>query len=239
LDENKKEVKITFESIYEVLREEKKVEDLIRLDDNFFSDVSEYLSEKQKSALLDDEQTQKQISNIKRMITEILERRESKIIKLAMHSARMKTNFIDKSKLLEQELAMFYDVNKVIRQYHTDVLDKILKALYEKRINNEEVKSSNDIRKKYDDNIITDDEITINEEKKETKDLKSTQNSIDLEQDKRRVVFTKQVSKFVGENMEIFGPYEKEQSVSLPTKIAKILVDRNQAVFLEEKEQLM
>jgi hypothetical protein len=27
--------------------------------------------------------------------------------------------------------------------------------------------------------------------------------------------------------------------VSLPTKIAKILVDRNQAVFLEEKEQLM
>ena len=43
-----KEVAITFETIYEILRREKNKEDLQRIDNDFFQDVLNYLKEKQQ-----------------------------------------------------------------------------------------------------------------------------------------------------------------------------------------------
>ena len=116
---DQKEVVITFETLYEILRAEKTREDLQKLDGTFFRDIAEYLKEKQQ---LYQETVQKtdifsstekenlyvQLQNIKKLIKEVYDRRESKIINLALNRARTNSNAIDTSALLEEEKALFH-----------------------------------------------------------------------------------------------------------------------------------
>ena len=106
-----KEINITYETLFDLLRREKTREELQKLDPEFFNDVIDYVKEKTKSyyELKDktdlfaaDERLKadKQLQNIKKIIKEIYERREKKIIALAVDSSRMFSTVIDKSALL-------------------------------------------------------------------------------------------------------------------------------------------
>ena len=93
-----KEVNITYETLFELLKREKDMTDLQKLDPNFFNDFVDYLNEKSK--VLDKEDSlfsydekkkvEKQIDNAKRIIKEIYERREKKILNIALIKSRTK-----------------------------------------------------------------------------------------------------------------------------------------------------
>jgi DNA replication initiation complex subunit (GINS family) len=51
------------------------------------------------------------------------------------------------------------------------------------------------------------------------------------EQETKSVVFISFVPKFLGTNLETYGPYDKEDSAQLPTKIANVLVNKGRATF--------
>ena len=231
------DAKITFETIYEILRNEKKNEELNKLDFSFLADATQYLKERQASALPDDELTQKQISNVKRMLTEIIERREAKIVKLAMHSARLSVNFVDKSKLTDVELALFYELNKRLRDYRASVLDAMLKGAYVSTVPQaplqqeakEEIAPSPALAAEMT-STTNDVEIEVQDTVSQAQDLKTPVRSSPVNDSFKAVTFTANVSKFVGENMEIFGPYTKDEQAKLPRKIADILIARQQAL---------
>lgn len=243
------ETKITFEAIYEILRAEKKNEELTKLGPSFLADATAYLKDRQSSALPDDELTQKQISNVKRMLTEIVERRETKIIKLAMHAARLLTSFADKSKLTDVELALFSDLNTRMRGYRATVLESMLKGTFSVPKNpvaqehktpqaktlqaqpqaEEETKQAK-TSKKEPLLETAPSEPAGEPQAQQTQDLKTSTQPPAADDPLRSVTFTANVSKFVGENMEIFGPYTKDEQAKLPRKIADILIARQQAL---------
>ena len=79
-----KEINITYETLFEILKREKDITELQKLEPVFFSDFVDYLNEKKKVLEKEDsmfsydekKKVEKQIDNARRIIKEIYERRE-------------------------------------------------------------------------------------------------------------------------------------------------------------------
>src|SRR3989338_5353305 len=114
------EINITLETLYDILRNEKKREDLQKLSETFFFDVVQYLREKKKFleikrdennafATAEKEKLEYELRSIKRILKEIYEKREKKIIDIALNRSRTGSDIIDTSAMLKEEKA-FYDI---------------------------------------------------------------------------------------------------------------------------------
>ncbi len=125
---------ITYETIYEILRKEKYNNEIQKLQKTFFKDLTDFL--KQQDSLIKSqekkglfpkeiEKNKKQIENIKKLIKEIYERRENKILQLALLSSRS-TKKDDLSNLLPEEKLLFNDFKKIFIQYKKGILHNIL-----------------------------------------------------------------------------------------------------------------
>lgn len=189
-------VNINFETLYEILRLEKTREDIQELPSTFFDDVKEYIREKkkilgiaQKNLFSEEEikRTKKQLSNIYKIIDELYNRRETKIVNLAM----MKSDSIPQFPLSKEELNLFKKLKNILVENKKEILGNLHQI--KKQTENHEI--SNNIKEK-----------TI---------------SIRLNSD---------VPKFLGKEMQVYGPYSKNQIIELPEKIAEILIKQNLAI---------
>jgi DNA replication initiation complex subunit (GINS family) len=128
------DIAITFETLYDILRREKNREELQELNISFFEDVVEYLKDKQKSAessgkdnlFAGDMKTQQQIENIKRIIRDIYDIREKKIISLARDVSRTGTNLINMKALLLEEQQLYSSLLDLFDRFRKNVLHNVL-----------------------------------------------------------------------------------------------------------------
>ncbi len=190
---------ITYETIYEFLRREKYNQEIQQLSKTFFKDIINYL--KEKESLLNSQQkkgtfprevekNKKQIENIKKILKELYERRENKIIQLALLSSRSSKKD-DLSILLPEEKQLFNEFKNTFIQYKNSILNQVLAQKIP------EIKP---------------------------KDIKTEKpNSTKL------VRFIHTVPKFVGNDLNIYGPFESENLASLPIKVADVLIKRKRA----------
>jgi len=116
-----KEINITYETLFELLRREKNREELQKLDDNFFSDVVNYLKDKKSALELpkndifaaeERRKAENQLGNIKNILKEIYEKREKKIMHMALDMSRtsvgiLNSEIIDTSNMLKEEKELF------------------------------------------------------------------------------------------------------------------------------------
>jgi DNA replication initiation complex subunit (GINS family) len=105
------DVKITYETLFDLLRRERGRDEIQELDPGFYDDVLTYLTD--KKAILDGisdpesseaEKTRIQLQNIKKIVKELYERREKKILLLAINKIRTGSNVIDTSFLMNPVL---------------------------------------------------------------------------------------------------------------------------------------
>ena len=198
-------INITFETLFDILRKEKNTEDLQKLEPDFFDDVVRYLNEKieilnkDEFSELEKERTRKQIESIKKMIRDLYERREKKIIMMAINKSR--TGIDGTERLLEKEKEFFDETLNILNKYRKEILFNTLdgKYLYEKKQGPEEK-----------------DEKKI---KKETKLVRLLQ----------------PVQKFIGKELEIYGPFETDDVANLPPIIADILINKGIAEEIKEE----
>ena len=127
---------ITYETVYETLRKEKFKNDLQQLEENFFNDVVKYMEERKKTLLSSESKdsifaseniikTKKQIENIQKIISELYERRETKLIQLALTASR--TNYPqDSSSMTFEEKKLYFDLVNKLNNYRENILHKIL-----------------------------------------------------------------------------------------------------------------
>lgn len=136
---------ITHEVLYENLRRERTRQELQELEPEFLSNIVNYLKEKtailesQKQSTLFQEEvkkTQKQIEDIKKIIKELYERRESKIINLALSSS--KVNAAPPQNLLPEELTLYNKIKNNLHESRSNILSNLIKGELPK---NEEPKS--------------------------------------------------------------------------------------------------
>ncbi len=106
---------ITFETIYEILRIEKSRNELQKLDNDFFKRVIHYIEEKtlildslkEKQAEIEAKKTEKQIYSFKKMLQELYEKRERKILELALFCSRTHKKPPETKNMLKEEYELF------------------------------------------------------------------------------------------------------------------------------------
>ena len=209
------EITITYGSLLELLLREKERGELQKLDDSFFRNVVRYL--KDKNAIIiapnedvfskeEKEKTTTQLANIKRILKELYDRREKKLMLLALEKTREPETLIDESVMLKQEKEMFTAACALYTDYRHGVLTNIL------NLKTPEIES-----KPQPSNGKTQEE-----PKKEPKVTKL-------------VRFLHAVPKFVGKELEEYGPFDEEDIASLPFEIADVLIKKQRAEEIKEE----
>ena len=130
------EVVITYETLYELLRREKYRADLQKLDENIYKDVVKYLGEKR--AILESqakkesifastevEKTQTQIKNVVKILKELYEKRENKIVQFAVFGSRSKT-VQDTSTMLPEEYELYAKIKEMLDNFRESILVQLL-----------------------------------------------------------------------------------------------------------------
>ena len=127
---------LNYEAIYDILRRERSRQELQKLAQTFYNEVSSYIkdkedvleSQKQKSSIFaqkEIEKTEKQLENVKKIINELYEKRELKITQLAISFARAR-NMQEVPELLPEEKIMFNNVVKILKDSKENSLNEVL-----------------------------------------------------------------------------------------------------------------
>ena len=130
------EIAITFETLYDILMREKQQEELLQLEPCFFQDVIVYLQEKMKVwekisketdlfSLGERDKVEAEIKNIRKLLKDIYERREKKIIGLAVNKSRI-GHALDVNNLLKEEKQFLESIATILDQYRHGVLLNVL-----------------------------------------------------------------------------------------------------------------
>ena len=212
------EVNITYETLFELLRIEKNRDDLQELHPPFFDDVLQYLREKQQifdeSLVKEDlfsaterEKISTELNNIKKILKELYERREKKILNMALNKSRTKSNIIDTSKLLREESQFFEEIVGTLDRFRGGILTNMI-----------------DLRQPFiEEPKVEKEEQHPAEEQKEG-----------VQKDAKLVRFVHPIPKFIGKELEAYGPFEEEDMATLPNEIADVLIGKGRAEEVTE-----
>lgn len=214
-----KEAVLTYETLYEVLRKEKSREELQKVDAAFFKNVLSYLKDKQqaydetlsKNDIFSQSERDKlhiQLANVRKILRDIYDIRERKIINMAVNTSRTKTHIVDTAHLLPQEQSLFKSLNEVLGQHRTGIIQKILE------LREIEIMPL----------VLPLPETTIQETT-----AAQTQAS---ESPTKHVKFLDTIEQLVGEELEMYGPYAANDEAELPRALAEILISQGKAVEL-------
>lgn len=193
---------ITYENLYEILRKEKYSPEIQVIDKNFYQQLIQYLEEKKaiiesqknKDSIFAGEiqKAQIQLDNLKKIIKELYERREKKIIDLAIFASKMRDK-PDMNNLLTEERLFFTHVLEVLNLYRKGVLTNILVS------------------------------------KMPILELPKPLKTEEKQEESKVIRFITSLPKFVGDDLNIYGPFEAEDVASVPTKVADLLIDKKRA----------
>ncbi len=217
-----KDIIITYDTLFEILRNEKTKEDIQKLHKTFFHDVINYLNEKQNNInekkdqqglfeLDEKEKTLHQIGNIKKILRDIYERREKKIISMALNKSRFSSNIIDASSLLEEEKLFYEMMISLLDSQRENILNRLLRGEQLEKQKLEPISNKEDFQSA--------DELSKEETEESTKLIR----------------FLTAVPKFMGEDMREYGSYEEEDVSKLPLEIADVLIKKERAEEIKEE----
>jgi len=221
-----KEVIITYETLFEILRREKTREELQKLPENFSDDVRKYLHEKKQTMLsisndqfsdIEQEKTQRQIINIKKILNELYEKREKKIVAMALNKSRMPKSVIEITTIADNE-KQFYD--KLLSTFNEARIDSLRSMIIENAAMPEEKPQE---AKKAEDLQMEESEDLPDNKPSEKPAFKVSDSGT------QKVRFICETSQFVGPNLEIYGPFKTEEIAVLPVSVCNVLINKNKA----------
>lgn len=206
-------INITYETLFELLRREKNREELQELSNTFFEDVTRYLKEKnsmlnaQDKKLFfgsDKDKMQLQVQNIQKILSELYERREKKIINMALTKSRTQ-GLVNTANMLEEEKMLFNSISEVFDCYRQGILMNLQKA------KTPEINTNISCNRKDETETECEPE----------------------EKDNTTIRFLSPIPKFLGPELEVYGPFDEDDVACLPKKIANILVKKGRAEAME------
>jgi DNA replication initiation complex subunit (GINS family) len=187
---------LTYETLFELVMREKGREELQKLDETVYSDILAYLSQKRELSrnTEENEHLVQQVRNIKRLIKELYERREKKIINLALIRSRTGSEAMDLSALLEPERMMFLSLVEKLDSTRSSIIGGL---------------SSDQPRPAA---------------------IEKAPEAPKPQAAKCIVKFISEVPRFLGKELEVYGPFSKDEVQELPKDLADLLIAREKAV---------
>ncbi|MEW5897081.1 MAG: hypothetical protein AB1668_05285 [Nanoarchaeota archaeon] len=250
-------IKITLETLYDILRTEKKMGDLQKLEYSFFLDVINYLKEKQAllerrnagSELFAAGERQKleyELRSIKRIVKEIYEKREKKIIDIALNKSRTNSDIIDTSAMLPEEKGLYSLFLETLDFFRESILFNLFKGELPKVTDLPKVTAMRKIAGEpsafsmFEAKLETQPEMkqaagednvvgrAVNSEK--TGRVESPQKTDDEEEKpKRKVRFIRPMPSFVWKDMKVYGPFDAGEETDIFPEVAELLVRKGRA----------
>ncbi len=206
---------ITYDTIRKAHRAEKNEIALQKLPDDFFSLVRGWIDHKQSAqkstaSLLE-------IENAKRLLEDLLSRREKKLVIAALHTIR--GDLPPKNMTLDEE-KVFDNLVKLLKEARQDMREQIFG--YDSIIE-EKLESA---RSAMDEMKAADEAGKIAPEKTEEK---TTEEIIETQSGKTGLRIIKDIPSFVDAEMKTYGPFKTGTITELPNDMAQILVARKAA----------
>jgi len=221
---------ISYETLFDVLRKESNREDLQSLPDTFYEDVASFIAEKKLDS---SSRGRIEYENSKKIVRELYERRERKILLLALNKARTNSGIIDSSVLLEREKSFFETIVSELEHHKKEMLLVIEQGVPKTEAEKAEEEEAQVVEDKETQNAasekkVAEPEIATPAEEKP----KDKRNEPQLEDDEKKVKFLVSVPKFVGKDMTIFGPFNPGDTTNLPEDVATILEKKGRVEFV-------
>jgi DNA replication initiation complex subunit (GINS family) len=234
-----KGAKITYETLFDLLRNEKNREELQAIDKEFFSTFIEYIQDKEKLVSdnsdnqlfsgLEREKTTKQLDNAKKLIKELYERREKKILNMAMIASRT-GGLLDKSSLLPEEEQLFVRMSAMLENFKSDILYRLLGG------NMPKIRAEAQMGAAADPLIgggtATAAGLGLVGQQGGSAQAAHAYNPQPAK-DAVMVRFVHAVPKFIGKELEVYGPFEEEDIANLPKQLADILISKGRAELIQ------
>lgn len=240
------DIHITYETLFDLLRKERSLEELQELDKQFWYYVIDYLKERQaffdSTSAIEQEKMRLQLSNIKRILKEIYERREQKILQLALNVIRTdNVGFVDTRNMLFEERLLFDETVQLLKKYKTGILEQVFLhelptiAVAEHGVEQDSIDKEAAFQDTYssknssflentEDASFGQSATTVSAPIEEH--VAVTAQSTQTKSGTLLVKFVTPVPKFLGKDKEVFGPYDAGTITSLPEHIAAILLKK-------------
>ena len=229
---------ITYETLFELLRLEKNRQDIQKLDHSFFNDVLSYLNQKKSDSLLiteqstlfestDRERAIREFENLKKILKDLYDRREKKVVNMALSKSRTGVNLINVQNLLPSEKSLFNSINNTLQDFRKNILFKIACGERPTGPNSqvfEEIKQKETTEPKEKEETQEDEET-----QEETKELKTDPILNENTENGKIVRFLDSIDEIIGPDLEVYGPFDKGATSSLPKELARVLIEKQQA----------
>ncbi|MGM5482185.1 MAG: hypothetical protein ACQESF_01875 [Nanobdellota archaeon] len=224
MGEENQEILINYETVYELLRREKSRDEVQKLPDNFVEELSSHIKSleneiNKKRREIDSfsgtqiRKEEQKYYSMKRIINELYQKRERKIINMAITKSRTDAKPADVANLIDKEKELFTTLVKTLNAYR----DSTIKELLGKKEKTKEKTETN--KENYSNN---------NPEENNKQEYK--------EEPKNKMIrFLHPVPKFFDKEMNVLGPFETDEIANLPNEIVKILVEKNRAEEINNK----
>jgi DNA replication initiation complex subunit (GINS family) len=232
------EQRVNYTVLYDLVRNEKSREELQRLDENVLVGVLGFLRE-QDARLADTaargdmfstteaDQLRSQLMNARRLVRELYERRERKIIDLALNRSRTASDLIDTTNLLPHERPLFDMIVTSLDAYRRGILTRVL-ALKEPEA--QLIKgiaayspSSSSVATMLASSVAPAAPHIPAAMPVPPKPKPTPQGFC-------RVKFLAPVDQFVGQELELYGPFEQGEEADLPATVAEVLFAQKSAM---------
>lgn len=218
-------VNITYETLFDILRMEKRREDIQQLSRTFYADVVNYLKQKKdiivktehESGIDNFDEVKKlsiQYENVQKIIKEIYERREKKVLLLALNKSRTRMNGIPADALLPQEREFYEQLTRLLDAYRKDVPERLMQAMLPK----EQIAAvvSNIVEKKPE---------PVQELKYDNASEKQQADIIQEHFLAVQIKFLQDTEEFVGPDLEPYGPFTANSVAKIPEQVAQIFIN--------------
>jgi len=192
---------ITYETIRSAHRAEKE-EELQKLPERFFESVRNWFKHKEN---MKDTTSLLEVENAKKLLEDIINRREKKIVLAALRTVRGDLPPIN---LNDEERRFFDKIVNILKSFRNNMNEKF---------------------RSYADVV----EEKIEEAKKSVEELKPKEviepQKLIKPDGKLMVKILTDLPRFVGSNLESYGPLKTGDMITLPEDIGKLLIARNVA----------
>lgn len=190
---------ITYETVRNAHRAEKE-EELQKLPDGFFESIRNWFKVKEK---LKDTTSLLEVENAKKLLEDVINRRQKKIVLAALSTMRGQ---LPPAGLNDEERKFFDEIVNTLKAFKNDM--------------NEKFRSFDDIAQEK-----------VEEAKRSIEEMKpvEVENIAVKPNGKLLVKILIDLPKFVGTDMQPYGPLRTGDIITLPDEVAKLLVTRKAA----------
>ena len=207
---------LTFKFLRELQKKERASRELEKLDNDFYSQVSGYMEKKMGLDLKNNQDfaERRDLEHTKIIIGDILNRRERKVINLAVLNVR---GTIMPKNILPEEKELFEKIKSAVTKYRSNLEF----VFYE----NEEKKETAEENAKEE----TEKENNKDEKDKKTEKSETEHTDNNTKTDTTKIKILGAVPEFVADDGESYGPFEEGEIVDIPQSAASILINIKKA----------